>query len=118
MTVAMTSTEECRASEISASEPIAMPTANLAAAMPALAKIEIAATEVLVEWVLLMRGGVAGECERSRRGGEPQSLLIRRSRVLRIVPSLMCIAAAAEAGTRSQQPSYRNAKSRLPSPAT
>ena len=50
MTVATTSTEECRASEISASEPIAMPTANFAAAMPALAKIEIAATLVLMEW--------------------------------------------------------------------
>ena len=49
MTVAITSTEECRASEISASEPIAMPTANFAAAMPALAKIEIAATLVLME---------------------------------------------------------------------
>ena len=47
--VATTSTEECRASEISASEPIAMPTANFAAAMPALAKIEIAATLVLRE---------------------------------------------------------------------
>jgi hypothetical protein len=91
MTVATRSTDECRASEISASEPIAMPTTNLAAAMPALAKIEIAATEVLVEWVLLMRGGVAGECERSRRVSDAQSLLIRRSRVLRIVPSLIFI---------------------------
>src|ERR1700712_2645717 len=88
MTVATRSRDECSASEISASEPIAIPTTNLAAAMPALAKIEIAATEVLVEWVLLMRGGVAGECERSRRGEGPQSLLIRMSRVLRIVPSL------------------------------
>ena len=50
--VATTSTEECRASEISARVPIAMPTANLAAAMPALAKIEIAATLVLMEWGL------------------------------------------------------------------
>ncbi len=46
--VATRSTEECRASEISASEPIAMPTTNLAAAMPPLAKIEIAATDVLL----------------------------------------------------------------------
>ena len=46
MTVATTSTEECKASEISARLPMAMPTANLAAAMPALAKIEIAATVV------------------------------------------------------------------------
>ena len=37
-----------------------MPTANLAAAMPALAKIEIAATLVLMEWVLVMGGGLAG----------------------------------------------------------
>jgi hypothetical protein len=37
-----------------------MPTANLAAAMPALAKIEIAATFALMEWVLLMGGGLAG----------------------------------------------------------
>jgi hypothetical protein len=60
MTVAITSTAECRASEISASEPIAMPTANFAAAMPALAKIEIAATLVLREGVRLMGGGLAG----------------------------------------------------------
>ena len=45
--VATTSTEECSASEISARLPMAMPTANLVAAMPALAKIEIAATGVL-----------------------------------------------------------------------
>ncbi len=49
MTVATRSTDECRASEISANEPIAMPTTNFAAAMPALAKIEIAATEDFVE---------------------------------------------------------------------
>src|ERR1700675_4546659 len=48
MTVATTSTEECSASEISARLPIAMPTTNLAVAMPALAKIEIAATRDLV----------------------------------------------------------------------
>ena len=42
------STELCSASEISASEPMAMPTTNLAAAMPALATIEIAATRVLL----------------------------------------------------------------------
>ena len=60
--VAITSTEECRASEISASEPIAMPTANFAAAMPALAKIEIAATLVLMEEGNVMGGGLAGGC--------------------------------------------------------
>ncbi len=51
--VATRSTEECRASEISASEPMAMPTTSLAAAMLPLARIEIAATEVLlaVGWV-------------------------------------------------------------------
>ena len=47
MTVATRSTEECSASEISARLPMAMPTTNLAAAMPALAKIEIAATRDL-----------------------------------------------------------------------
>jgi hypothetical protein len=41
-TVATTSTEECSAPEISARLPMVMPTANFAAAMPALAKIEIA----------------------------------------------------------------------------
>ncbi len=45
--VANTSTEECSASEISARLPMEMPTANFAAAMPALAKIEIAATRAL-----------------------------------------------------------------------
>ena len=53
MVPATRSIEECRASEISASEPIAMPTANLAAAMPPLAKIEIAATEVLLCWEVM-----------------------------------------------------------------
>src|SRR3981189_2592908 len=91
MTVATRSTDECRASEISANEPIAMPTTNFAAAMPALAKIEIAATEDLVEGLLLMRGGVAGRCARSKRGSMSQSPLIRRSEVLRIVPSLNLI---------------------------
>jgi hypothetical protein len=46
--VATTSTEECSASEISARLPIAAPTTNLATAMPALAKIEIAATRDLI----------------------------------------------------------------------
>jgi hypothetical protein len=46
--VATTSTDECRASEISARLPMAMPTTNLATAMPALTKIEIAATRDLV----------------------------------------------------------------------
>jgi len=45
--VAATSTEECSASEISARLPMAIPTTNLAVAMPALAKIEIAATRDL-----------------------------------------------------------------------
>src|SRR3954468_4134677 len=53
MMVATRALEECSASEISASEPIAIPTANLAAAMPPLAKIEIAATEVLLCWELM-----------------------------------------------------------------
>ena len=59
--VATRSIEECSASEISARLPIAMPTTNLAAAMPPLAKIEIAATEVLLGWDhgLLMGGGLA-----------------------------------------------------------
>src|SRR5947209_20582508 len=109
MTVATRSTEECSASEISASEPIAMPTTNFAAAIPALAKIEIAATEVLVEWVL-MCGGVAGECERSRRGEEAQSLLIRRSSVLRIVPSLNSGMGDAVIAKRPVSPKPRRAK--------
>src|SRR6476659_3880028 len=62
MMVATRSIEECSASEISASEPIAMPTTNLAAAMPPLAKIEIAATvDLLVCVVVLMGGGLAAE---------------------------------------------------------
>src|SRR5882757_9771154 len=62
MTVATTSTDECNASEISARLPIRMPTTNLAIAMPALAKIEIAATDDLtVLWVALMSGGVAAQ---------------------------------------------------------
>src|SRR4029079_11107852 len=60
MTVATTSTDECSASEISAREPIAMPTANFATAMLALAKIEIAATLVLMEEVPVMGGGLVG----------------------------------------------------------
>ena len=47
--VATTSTDEWRASEISARLPMATPTTNLATAMPALAKIEIAATRDLAE---------------------------------------------------------------------
>ena len=67
--VATTSTEECRASEISASQPIAIPTANFAAAMPALAKIEIAATLVLrLERgrINVMSGGLAGRLSTSK----------------------------------------------------
>jgi hypothetical protein len=67
---AITSTEECRASEISASEPIAMPTANFAAAMPALAKIDIAATLVLRVGLRLMGGGLAGGCARLKVMGK------------------------------------------------
>jgi hypothetical protein len=48
--LAITSTEECRASEIRARLPMRTPTTNLAMAMPALAKIEIAATRDLVGW--------------------------------------------------------------------
>ena len=44
--VATRSTEECSASETKARLPMASPTTNLAAAMPPLAKIEIAATRV------------------------------------------------------------------------
>src|SRR5438105_10844427 len=88
MMVATRSTEECRASEISASEPIATPTTNLAAAMPALAMIEIAATEDLTLGVLLMRGGVAGRRLTLKHRSISQSPLIRRSDVLRIVPGL------------------------------
>ena len=59
--VATRSIEECRASEISARLPIAIPTANFAAAMPPLAKIEIAAT------LVLMLGGVGvGGCHGRR----------------------------------------------------
>jgi hypothetical protein len=56
MMVATTSTEECSASETSASEPIRMPTMNFAAAMPAEAKIEIAATRVLTVCACLLMG--------------------------------------------------------------
>ena len=45
--VATMSITLCNASEIIASEPMAMPTASFAAAMAALAKIEIAATRAL-----------------------------------------------------------------------
>ena len=84
--VAITSTEECRASEISASEPIAMPTANFATAMPALAKIEIAATLVLMEEVLVMGGGVAGGCSRLKPAGGGAIAIHLQERVLRVVP--------------------------------
>src|SRR4051794_6629009 len=69
MTVATRSTEECSASEISARLPIATPTTNLVAAMPALAKIEIAATRVLtVTMGALMGRGLAGRAATSTRG--------------------------------------------------
>ena len=45
--VATRSTELCSASEINARLPMAMPTPNLATAMVALAKIEMAATRDL-----------------------------------------------------------------------
>src|SRR5262249_25311649 len=59
MMVATRSIEECSASEISANEPIAMPTTSFAAAMLPLAKIEIAATEVFLagSWVRAVMGG-------------------------------------------------------------
>jgi hypothetical protein len=47
MMVATMSITLCKASEISASDPMAIPTASLAAAIAALAKIEIAATRAL-----------------------------------------------------------------------
>src|SRR6476646_2344054 len=84
MTVATTSTEECSASEISASEPIAIPTANFAAAMPALAKIEIAATLALRleawAWLVVMRGGLAGRQATSSGHPQAQSRVVGRSR--------------------------------------
>src|SRR5207249_640562 len=53
--------------------PIAMPTTNFAAAIPALAKIEIAATEDLVSWGLsLIGGGLAGRPARLKRRTKPQ----------------------------------------------
>src|SRR5262245_66591610 len=63
MMVATRSIAECSASEISASEPMAMPTTSFAAAMLPLARIEIAATEVFLagSWVrAVMGGGLAG----------------------------------------------------------
>ncbi|BCA02738.1 hypothetical protein BDS110ZK25_07610 [Bradyrhizobium diazoefficiens] len=67
--VATRSTEECRASEISASEPIATPTTNFAAAMLPLAKIEMAATEVLLCWEV-MAGDLAAR--RGTSSDDPQ----------------------------------------------
>ena len=86
--VAITSTEECSASEISASEPIAMPTANFAAAMLALAKIEIAATLVLMEAGLVMGGGLAGHRLRSRLSGGGAIATHSQEGLLRIVLNL------------------------------
>src|SRR4051812_24728454 len=69
MTVATRSTEECSASEISARLPMATPTTNLVAAMPALAKIEIAATRVLtLAMGALIGAGLAGRAATSTRG--------------------------------------------------
>src|SRR5581483_8703499 len=85
MMVATRSIEECRASEISASEPMAMPTTSFASAMLPLARIEIAATEVFwpVSWErAVMGGGLAAHRLTSSRHPQPESLL-------RIVPSLM-----------------------------
>src|ERR1700744_6732433 len=72
-TVATRSTEECSASEISASAPIATPNTNLAAAIAALATIEIAATRDLdgagvAEEVVFMRAGLAAQCVASTCG--------------------------------------------------
>src|SRR5664279_5883893 len=71
MTVATTSTEECSASEIRARLPMAMPTANLAAAMAALAKTEIAATRDLMVWAgSFMGGGLAAHPATLKRRSE------------------------------------------------
>src|SRR3954465_15467958 len=82
MMVATRSIEECSASEISASEPIAIPTANFAAAMPPLAKIEIAATEVLLCWEL-MAGDLEGHGGPSNDAPQAQTLVSCRSGIPR-----------------------------------
>src|SRR4051794_8621583 len=85
MMVATRSTEECRASEISASEPMAIPTTSLATAMLPLARIEIAATEDFEagEWaeVAIMSGGLAARPLTASDHPQMQSQLARRSKV-------------------------------------
>src|ERR1700731_2447138 len=74
MRVATTSTEECRASEISARLPIAIPTTNLAAAMAPLANTEIAATrDLTVRSGWPMGAGLAALHATSKRGSDGQS---------------------------------------------
>src|SRR5689334_11921487 len=80
MMVAIRSIEECGASEISASEPMAMPTTSFASVMLPLARNEIAATEVFlpVSWVrAVMGGGLAGR--RLTSSSHPQSPIATRS---------------------------------------
>src|SRR5690349_19873471 len=83
MMVATRSIVECSASEISASEPMAMPTTSLAAAMPPLARIDIAATEDFEAGALagmaVMGCGLAARGLTSSSHPQPQSLLARRS---------------------------------------
>src|SRR5215470_8576835 len=65
--VATTSTELCSASDTSASEPIMMPTTNLATAIPALANTEIAATRVLLLWTWWFMGCGLAAPHRTRK---------------------------------------------------
>src|SRR6202008_1917546 len=69
MMVAMTSTEECSASEISASEPMMMPTTSFAAAMPALAKTEIAATRGFSLCTGILMGACLAAGRRASKNG-------------------------------------------------
>src|SRR5512135_3202763 len=87
MTVAITSTDECNASEIKARLPIAIPTANLAAAMPALAKTEIAATRDLTLWASSFMGcGLAAGVATLKRRSAAQRHAVGDIGLLRIVP--------------------------------
>ena len=74
--VATRSIEECNASEISASEPMAMPTTSFASARLPLARTEIAATEDFLPLSLVravMGGGLA--VHRPTSSGHPQALV-------------------------------------------
>src|SRR3954447_11262566 len=87
MMVAPTSTRLCRASEISARLPMAMPTANFAAAMAALAKMEIAATrDLIVGSATLMSPDVAVQWLRLKR--RPGRTIAMPQTMLRIVPDI------------------------------